>query len=345
MPAKNRRPSKRPIKKPAPIPLYVQIVESQPEVYWISPQVWKAAARRHPELARRVKPVFATDKKPDLAALAQAEIMISGSKIDRAALGQQAQSLKWLHATAAGVEGLMPLDWLPPQTVLTNSSGVHGPKAGEFAMMALLMLNDQMPLHIDDQKARRWNQAFSSPIAGKTVVIVGVGAIGQECARRAKQLGLNVIGVRRSGKPARHVDRMVTPKQLARVLPLADFVLVVTPLTPETRGLIGAKELALLKPTAGLINTGRGPVVDYEALAGALRAGRLSGAILDVFEPEPLPADSPLWSIPRLLVLPHVSSDDRTRYAARCVDVFFQNLAAYLRGRPLPTQVRGDLGY
>ena len=109
--------------------------------------------------------------------------------------------------------------------------------------------------------------------------------------------------------------------------------------------MIGAEELALLKPTAGLINTGRGPVVDYAALAQMLRAGRLSGAILDVFEPEPLPADSPLWSTPRLLVVPHVSSDDRTRYAARCVDIFFQNLAAYLRDRPLPTQVRRDLGY
>lgn len=331
--------------KPAPIPLYVQINANQPEVYWMTPAVWKAAARRHPALAKRVKPVFAMDKAPDLAALARAEIVFSGSKVDRAVIGGTARNMKWLHVTAAGVEGLMPLNWLPKGAVVTNASGVHGPKAGEFAMMALLMLNDQMPLHIDDQKARRWNSAFSSPIAGKTVVIVGVGAIGAECARRAKQLDLKVIGVRRGGKPVRHVDRMIKPAQLHKVLPQADFLIVVTPLTPETRGMIGARELALLKPTAGLINTGRGPVVDYEALAAALRADRLAGAILDVFEPEPLPPDSPLWTTPRLLITPHVSSDDPGAYAARCCDVFFQNLAAYLRGRPLPTQVRGELGY
>jgi phosphoglycerate dehydrogenase-like enzyme len=340
MPAQRKRKTKT-----APIPLYIQINAAQPEVYWVTPAVWKAAARRHPALAKRVKPVFAMDKTPDLTALAKAEIVFSGSKIDRAVVGGTARNMKWLHVTAAGVEGLMPLNWLPNGAVVTNASGVHGPKAGEFGMMALLMLNDQMPLHIDDQKVRRWNSAFSSPIAGKTVVIVGVGAIGAECARRAKQLDMKVIGVTRTGKPVRHVDRMVKSAQLHKVLPLADFLMVVTPLTPQTRGLIGARELAMLKPTAGLINTGRGPVVDYGALADALRADRLAGAILDVFEPEPLPPDSPLWTTPRLLITPHVSSDDRGAYAARCCDVFFRNLAAYLRGRPLPTQVRGDLGY
>ncbi|MBM3572199.1 MAG: D-2-hydroxyacid dehydrogenase [Alphaproteobacteria bacterium] len=333
-------------KRRAPtIPVYVQIIESQPQVYWITPQVWRAAARRHPELAKRLKPSFATDKKPDLAALAHAEIMVSGPKIDRGLVAGNAKSLKWLHVNAAGVEALMPLNWLPVGAVLTNASGVHGPKAGEFAMMALLMLNDQMPLHIDDQKVRRWNQEFSGPIAGKTVVIVGVGAIGTECARRAKQFGMTVIGVRRSGEPASHVDRMVQPRQLPQVLPKADFVLVVAPLTAESRGLIGRRELELLKPSAGIVNMGRGPIVDYVALAELLRAGRLSGAILDVFDPEPLPAGSPLWSTPRLLVVPHVSSDDRARYAARCLDVLFDNLRSYLRGRPLPNLVRPELGY
>ncbi|MBM3598287.1 MAG: D-2-hydroxyacid dehydrogenase [Alphaproteobacteria bacterium] len=339
------RKTKTAARTQGPIPIYVQAVEAQPHVYAITRDIWKAGLKRHAALAKRLKPTFAWDTKPDMKALAAAEIIISGSRVDRAVIGPQTPNLKWLHVTAAGVEKLVPLDWLPKGAVLTNASGVHGPKSGEFAVMALLMLNDRMPLHIDDQKARRWNQVFSSPIAGKTAVIVGVGAIGEECARRAKQLGLHVIGVRRSGKAARYVDRTVSSKQIHRVLPKADFLLVITPLTRETRGLIGRRELELLKPGAGLINMGRGPVVDYAALAELLRSGRLGGAILDVFEPEPLPPESPLWTVPRLLVTPHVSSDDPSRYAARCLDVFFANLKEYLRGRDLPNRVDGALGY
>jgi phosphoglycerate dehydrogenase-like enzyme len=222
---------------------------------------------------------------------------------------------------------------------------VHGPKGGEYAMTALLMLNHRVPHFVTCQRAARWDRAWSTPVAGKTVVIIGTGAIGLSAARLARRFGMRVLGVSRSGRARPAVERMYRPKDLAKVLPRADFVLVTTPLTPETRGLLARRELDLLPRHAGIVNLGRGRVVDYDALAEKLRKGELSGAVLDVFAEEPLPADSPLWFTPNLIISPHCGVDDAEAYVARCLDIFFANLERYLDGRPLKNVVDLARGY
>jgi phosphoglycerate dehydrogenase-like enzyme len=302
------------------------------QVFWITPERYAKARARHPALARRVEVTIGWDLEGFDEALRTAEVVI-GWEFSRESLARRAPRLRWIHLTGAGVEHVLPLTWLPPGVALTNNSGVHAPKAGEFAATAILMLNNRIPFHATNQRRARWEQAFNAPVTGKTLVIVGVGAMGGAAARRARELGLRVLGVRRSRRPHPSVDAMFGPEDLGRLLPRADFVLVTTPLTSETRGLLGRKELNLLKPEAGLINMGRAGVVDYAALAEKLAAGELAGAVLDVFDPEPLPPDSFLWSTPNLLMTPHVSSD-APNYADRTLDLFFRSLRRYLAGRP-----------
>jgi phosphoglycerate dehydrogenase-like enzyme len=239
----------------------------------------------------------------------------------------------------------MPLTWMPPGVRMTTNRGVHGPKAGEFAAMAILMMSNHLPALVTAQREGRWARIFSTPARGKTLLIVGVGAMGGAAARYAKRLGLRVLGVRRTRRRHASVDEMFGPDQLDHVLSRADIVLVTVPLTPETRQLIGKRELDLMKPGAALINMARARVVDYEALAAKLASGELSGALLDVFDPEPLPADSPLWTTPNLVITPHVSSDDADSYVPRTLDLLFENVRRHRAGRPLKNVVRRHLQY
>jgi phosphoglycerate dehydrogenase-like enzyme len=156
---------------------------------------------------------------------------------------------------------------------------------------------------------------------------------------------MRVIGIRKSKRPHPDVDEMFGHADLDAVIPRADFVLVATPLTEETRGMIGRQQLSLMKPDAGLINIGRAGVVDYEALAGHLRRGELAGAVLDVFDPEPLPKDSFLWEVPNLIMTPHVSSDEADDYIPGCLDVFFENVARMRSGHPLINVFDFSRGY
>jgi phosphoglycerate dehydrogenase-like enzyme len=274
--------------------------------------------------------------------LRDAEILIA-AHVDGRDLATRAPRLRWIQSTSAGVEKLVP--HLPSSVVLTNASGVHGPKGGEYAMTALLMLNHGVPHFVTSQRERRWDPLFTSPIAGRTVVIVGVGRIGGEVARLARRFGMKVLGVRRSGRPHPSVHRMFSTKALKAALRRADFVVVTTPLTSGTRGLIGAKELDCLPRHAGLVNLGRGAVVDYDALSAKLWAKELSGAVLDVFPEEPLPPESPLWATPNVLMSPHCAVDDGVAYVPRCLDIFFDNLRRYVGGRTLRNVVDRAQGY
>jgi phosphoglycerate dehydrogenase-like enzyme len=308
----------------------------------VTPPRFASGARRVPELRRRLHVTFGVDPPALEEGLREAEILMAGH-VDGRDLATRAPRLRWIQSTSAGVEKLVPD--LPPHVVLTNASGVHGPKGGEYAMTALLMLNHGVPHFATSQRDRRWDPVFTSPIAGRTVVIVGIGRIGGEVARLARRFGMKVLGVRRTGRPHRWVHRMFTTKGLRTALRQADFVVVTTPLTPETRGLIGAKELDSLPHHAGLVNLGRGPVVDYDALSAKLWTRELSGAVLDVFHEEPLPPESPLWSTPNVIVSPHCAVDDGRAYVPRCLDIFFGNLRRYLGGRPLRNVVDRRAGY
>src|SRR5262245_11361675 len=259
----------------------------------VTPPRFARSAAALPALRRRLAVTFGVDPPALEDGLREAEILVA-AHVDGRDLATRAPRLRWIQSTSAGVEKLVP--HLPPHVVLTNASGVHTPKGGEYAMTALLMLNHGVPHFVTSQRERRWDPVFTSTIAGRTVVVVGVGHIGGEVARLARRFGMKVLGVRRSGRSHPSVHRMFTTKGLRAALRQADFVVVTTPLTAGTRGLIGAKELDCLPRHAGLVNLGRGAVVDYDALTAKLWARELSGAVLDVFPEEPLPPESSIWS-------------------------------------------------
>ncbi|ANN61913.1 hypothetical protein A9174_33830 (plasmid) [Mesorhizobium loti NZP2037] len=280
----------------------------------------------------------------DFDRLKQADLFV-GSGFDPDIIRHHGDNLRLVHCTSAGVERYLPLDWLPPGAVLTNSSGVHAEKGGTFGAMAVLMLNEGMPRHATNQRHHRWDSALSASIAGKTVLIYGFGSLGEAIATRLRPFGVYIVGIRRSGEPHPLADEMHPPSELRRLLPRCDFLVVSCPLTEATRGLFAEKQLSLLPKGSSLFNIARGPVVDNAALAAALRAGHLAGAIVDVFEQEPLPEASPWWDVPNLLISPHISCDDAKGYIERCLAIFGANVERLARGEVLCNVVDPAQGY
>ncbi len=307
------------------------------------PADWDAAAKRHRALAKKLRVTIGQDNEILDEALKTADFMIN-SVPPKDRIRERAPHLKWIQTTAAGVDGLMPMTWLPDDIALTNNTGAHGAKAEESCLMALLMLQSRLPEVIKNQQDRVWKSVFTTPITGKIAVVVGFGDLGQGAGRAAKKLGLEVIAVTRSGKAPRLADRVVSSARIDSVLPKADFVIVTTPLTAETRGLINRDRINLLKPGAGFVNIGRSPIVDYAALRDRLEKGELCGAVLDVFDQEPLPPDSAYWTTKNLVVLPHISCDD-PRYIDHLLDFWFLNFERFLAGKKLKNIVDRKLGY
>lgn len=307
------------------------------EVFDISPERVRAALARHPEIAERVRVSIGYGRDVLDKELETADAVFCWD-FDRRDLRRRAPNLRWVHAHGAGVGHMMPMDWLPPGAVLTNSRGVHGQRATEYAFMAILMLNNRIPEMIANQQKALWREVFNTGIEGKTLLIVGVGHIGTGVAAWAKHAGMEVLGIRRTGKPRRNVDEMHTPGDLHALLPRADFILISAPHTETSHHMIGADELALVKAGAGLVNYSRANLVDYDALRARLESGEVS-AVLDVFDPEPLPASSPLWHTPNLIITPHCSSDDRDEYTPRTLDLVFRNMQRFIDGRPLVNRV------
>jgi glyoxylate/hydroxypyruvate reductase len=320
-----------------PVHLHVENARDLGLVFQATPKRVREALARHPGLAGKVKVTIGYDGDIYARAMRTADVLF-GWRFDREDLARKAPHLRWVHAHGAGINHLLPLDWLPPGAVLTNSRGVHGEKAEEYTLMAILMLNNRMPRIMNNQSRARWEQPFNSSVAGKTLLVVGVGHIGGGAAKWAKRFGMTVIGIRRTGRPHRHVDAMHRPAALPKLLPRADFVLIATPHTKDTHQLIGRRELNLMKPGAGLINYSRAQLVDYDALAPKLRNGELS-AVLDVFDPEPLPRSSPLWKLPNLIITPHCSSDDTERYTPKTLDLICRNLERLMAGKSLLNRV------
>ena len=323
--------------------LHIDNLRRLGEVFHVSPERIEAARRRHPGVGAKVEITMGYDSEGLEEALRTADVLF-GWSVPKDDLARRAPRLRWFHAHGAGVNHLMPLDWLPRGAVLTNSRGVHGERATEYAAMALLMLNNRVPEMVTFQRQGRWGKFFNSRIHGKTLLIVGVGHIGRAVAKWAKGAGLEVLGVRRTPRPYRYVDEMHGPDAVPELLSRADFVMVSAPCTRESRHLIGREELALLRPGAGLLNYSRAGVVDYEALREKLERREMS-AVLDVFDPEPLPEDSPLWNTPNLIITPHCSSDDSDYYTPRTLDLVMENMARFLAGKPLRNRVSPRLEY
>jgi phosphoglycerate dehydrogenase-like enzyme len=316
-----------------PVHLHVENMRSLGEVFEASPARVEDALSRYPSLKGKVRVTVGYDGDIFDKEIPTTSVLFAWD-FDRTRLAERAPHLRWVHVHGAGVNHLLPMDWLPKNAVLTNSRGVHGSKADEYTIMALLMLNNNLPVIVTNQRNATWNPIFNTTISGKTVLIVGVGHLGGGAAKWAKAFGLHVIGVRRSGKPHKHVDEMHMPAALHDLLPRADFVLLSLPHTDETNQLIGEEELALIKPGAGLVNFSRAGLVDYEALQRKLVRNEIS-AILDVFDPEPLPSTSSLWATPNLIMTPHCSADDRELYTLRTLELVFSNMERFVEGKRL----------
>lgn len=303
-----------------------------------------AALADFPDLAGRVEFFIDWDTDNFASSIADADVLLTWD-LPTENLTGVAPRLRWIHCIGAGVGHLLPMTWLPEQVKLTNNKGVHATKAGEFGLMAVLMLHTHIPKVAFNQRNRIYDSLYSTAIAGKTLVVLGTGTLGGSAARKVKPLGLQVIGVNRSGSPVSGCDRVVTVDLLDDVLPDADYMLIATPDTPQTRGIMSRKRLDLMKATAGIINIGREAVMDYDALCDKLDEGTLGGAILDVFTPEPIEPDSRLWNTRNLVITPHISSDDGSVYIPMTLETFFRNLRLFLAGEPLQNRVSPELGY
>jgi phosphoglycerate dehydrogenase-like enzyme len=259
--------------------------------------------------------------------------------------------LRWIHATSAGAgeqvrEADLPAEALKRVTV-TTSSGVHAVPLAEFSILGLLAMAKELPRFVEDQRARAWPEVRRPlrDLAGQTLFLVGLGEIGREVARLGKALGMRTVGFRRTqGPPPDHVDEVHGPERLAELAGRADAMVVSLPLTEQTAGLIDRATIERLPASCIFVNVGRGGVVDEPALIDALRERRIAGAVLDVFATEPLPEDSPLWTLPNALVTPHAAALS-ARENERIVELFTDNLRRYLDGRPLRNVVEPGVYY
>jgi D-2-hydroxyacid dehydrogenase (NADP+) len=301
----------------------------------------------------RVALTFAASDGADFArALPDAEIVVTGGLTDDEVA--RAARLRWLSSVAAGLDDLVTPPLLARGIAITNASGVQGPNIAEHVMAMILMFTRGLPRLFRAQLAHRWERSLTSrsdgpgELTGKTLLIIGLGRIGEAIATRARPFGVHIVALKRD-PASRHdagveVDELLSLNALDEALRRADHVCVTVPLTAETHRLLNADRLARLRPTAYLYNVSRGAVIDEAALIEALRARRLAGAGLDVFEEEPLPAASPLWDLENVILTPHVSGAT-PRYYERAAALFADNLDRFLSGRPLANRFDAARGY
>jgi len=282
------------------------------------------------------------------AILARAEVLFDIDGPSASDLPRRAPRLRWIQASSSGVgQWIRDLGLVDSPVVVTNAAGIHAEPLAEFVLLAVLHFAKHMPRMVAEQRAHRWERTAVEMVRGKTLGIIGMGRVGREMARLASGVGLRVVGARRtatSGAVEEFPYELRPLERLHDLLAESHYLVLIVPLTPETRGLIGAAEIQAMRPGAVLINLARGPVVDEQALVAALRSGHLAGAALDVFTEEPLPTDSPFWDMPNVLVTPH-SMSTVPEENQRLVDLFCDNLRRYLAGEYLLNVVDKMRGY
>jgi len=263
---------------------------------------------------------------------------------------ERAVNLEWVQSWSAGVERYLRLEGLRESAsiTLTNMAGVHGPVIAEHVFALLLHLRRDLGPYLDAQRDGRWDSRAAEgqvALAGSTLFVAGMGGIGSEVARRGKAFDMEVLAtVRTRREPPDHCDELGTAEDLDRFLARADVVVIALPLTDETRGLFDAERLGRIKPGAILVNVARGPIVDTDALLAALESGRIAGACLDVTDPEPLPADHPLWSRDDVVITPHVAGRAELTQGRRW-DLFRENARRFAEGEELLNVVDKARGY
>lgn len=279
--------------------------------------------------------------------VADAEVIITAGRINPDLVtAEKAPKLRWMQTLSAGVDKL-PLQALAERRVrLTNARGVHTIQMSEFTLSLMLQWVRKANTLYESQLRKEWFQSISvDELAGKTLGIVGAGAIGEAVARKAKAFDMSVIGFNRTGTPQPGFDNTVSGDEgLGHLLAISDFVVLLLPSTPKTRGLLTKEHLSLMKSSAFLINLARGDVIDEGALIQMLQEGKLAGAALDVFEQEPLPAASPLWSMKNVIITPHIAGSS-AHYTERVSSIFYHNLRAMLDGGDMMNVVSLTEGY
>ena len=244
---------------------------------------------------------------------------------------RKAVNLEWIQALGTGVDAILGLPSLPKGVLVTSTRGIHGPQMSELAMLLMLALTRRFPDTVRNQDKSVWDRWPAELLWKKKVGIFGLGAVGEEIALRCKAFGMTVYGINRSGRGVDAVDRMFGLDGLLTVAREVDYFIVAVPLTPETRGMVGADVVSAMKPTAFLLNLARGPVVDEKALIRALESRTIAGAGLDVFDEEPLPQSHPFWKMKNVIVTPHVGGTS-TFYVSQVLPIFRENLRRYLKG-------------
>jgi phosphoglycerate dehydrogenase-like enzyme len=252
--------------------------------------------------------------------------------------------LRWAQALTAGVETWLALPDLPPNLTLTCARGTHRESMAENILGALFHLTKPYAAIVQDQKNSKWVRRVATPLAGQTLGILGLGAIGQQVAHIAATIGMRVIGTKRRAETLPHLDAVLPPERTDEVLAQSDYVLLLLPATPDTENFINAQRLARMKPTAWLLNFGRGHLIADADLIAAVKTKQIAGAILDVFRQEPLPTEHPFWTTEGITVLPHIGGGHphRDRVVAR---LFADNLRRFLDGAPLQQVVDRTAGY
>jgi phosphoglycerate dehydrogenase-like enzyme len=271
----------------------------------------------------------------------------TGSKPEVLRIMERAPNLEWIHAMYAGLDRSLFPELIQSKIPLTNGSGVFSQSLGEFVMLGILYFAKNMPRRMEAKAEHRWDVFDNVEISKQTVGIVAHGDIGRAVAWRAKALGMRVLALRKDPSPRagdEHVDRIYAASELHAMLPECDYVAVTAPLTPATTGLIGKREFELMKPSAVILNAGRGPVINEAAMIEALQTKRIRGAALDVFDVEPLPADSPLWSLDNVLLSAHCA-DHVEGWVESAVIFFIEQFKRWKNGEPLRNIVDKHAGY
>jgi phosphoglycerate dehydrogenase-like enzyme len=307
--------------------------------------MWDAAAARASDISSgHTVSIGATDGD-FAAAMRDAEALVCDVSVVRAHFPCEAPQLKLLFLTNAGLDGLAPFDWLPPGVALLNNRGTHAVKSGEFAIMAVLMLASRVPEMVTHQRAGRWQKLWGTVLGGKRLTVVGLGTLGGATAKHATHFGMHVTGVRAHPAPHPGCAEVIGTDRLDDVLPHTAYLVLACPLTEATRNVMSRRRLSLLPRGAGVVNIGRGALLDQDALCDLLDGGDLSGAVLDVFSPEPIPPGHRLWATRNLIISPHTAADDPATYNPRSLDIFLDNLRAWRDNRPLPNRFDTVRGY
>lgn len=324
--------------------IHLQSPDNDP-LFDFSRVLWEAAVARSRDIGAGHDVSIGATPADFVAAMQDAEALVTDASVIKALFPCPAPRLRLIFLTNAGLDRLAPFDWLPAGVVLMNNRGTHASKSGEFALMSILMLANHIPAMVTNQRQSVWRKVWGSVLSHRHLTVVGLGTLGGATAEHAVRFGMRVTGVRAHPAPHPACEQVISTDVLDEVLPNTEFLVLACPLTAATRGLMNRKRLNCLPSGAGVVNIGRGELLDQEALCDLLDQEHLSGAVLDVFTPEPIPPGHRLWSTRNLIISPHTSADDPATYNAHSLDIFFANLRAWRDKQPLPNQFNIARGY